>query len=181
MDSRLTFACACAAAAFSMSSIAAPLYSQTIDAGPLISQEFHRPFSISFVFTGVPVGVGGAVLSITATGDIGGIGEYLRVDDVNARPLGFVFGDNVSGAEPITLTDTLEIEQSMLAASVVSGVLALYFVSERSFASAYATFNSLTLTVPEPVSAPPVAALLGIGILCALSVRRISWARPSSG
>lgn len=56
--------------------------------------------SFSLTFADLPSFTGDVLLTVTATGDIGGINEYVRVDDHKGTPLGFPFGDDVSGAEP---------------------------------------------------------------------------------
>ena len=143
----------------------AGIYSQTISSGPGIGVFNSRPFAVDFTFTGLPTIAGDGLLTVTATGDIGGNGEYVRVDDYNGTALGFVFGDNLSGAEPLTFTDSLLIPQASLVSAIQGDTLTLSFVDESSFPTAYATFNSLALTAPTAtIPEPETDALMLTGL-----------------
>lgn len=93
-------------------------FSQIIDSGPGIDQHFGHPMPVTFTFAGAPTLFGDGLLTVTATGNIGGgvgpdgIGENIRVDDYFGNVLGYVSGDNITGAEPVTLTHSLLFSES---------------------------------------------------------------------
>lgn len=146
---------------------------RTIDSGPDIGSLMSRPVSVTFTFSDLSPAAGSGTLSVSAFGDINGIGENV---DVYAEGtfLGTLFNDQAYDEPAIALTDSLVIPGATFATLLADGSLDVTLRVDETNGASVVRFDRVSLTYAAAVPEPGEAMMLfaGLGLITALAARR---------
>ena len=127
-----------------------------------IGGTFTRPFSVTFVFSGLPANPSDGVLTAAGFGDIDNPLETVSVS-ADGVFIGELFNGPFLPTDPGADTDTVTIPSSLLGDGAVSVSLVVPLDSGTSFVRIDAI--SLTFAVPEPGTLPALAAFAVVALL----------------